>query len=188
MSRHPCPIRSPEEILSGKLQPGEEILWTAHPEERLWTWTVVKWLLQGCLLLAVFIPGIRWVWSHSGLAFVFLFLASLPVSFALLIFLIDRLAAPWLERPRRRNSLYAVTNRRLITIIKPNTLFITQTVRTYPIRKLKYVHQKLRRDGTGHLILGCRRYRHFTMEDVPHPGEVAVLLKNRIRKGIPPPD
>lgn len=138
-------------------------MWTAHPEERLWTWTVVKRLLQGCLLLA-----------------------SLPVSFVLLIFLIDRLAAPWLERPRRRNSLYAVTNLRLITIIKPNTLFITQTVRTYPIRKLKYVHQKLRRDGTGHLILGCRRYRHFTMEDVPHPGEVAVLLKNRIRKGIPP--
>lgn len=186
MSRHPRPIRSPEKILSGKLQPGEEILWTAHPEERLWTWTVVKRLLQGCVLLAVFITGIRWVWSHSGLAFLFLLLVSLPVSYVLLIFLINFLAAPWLERPRRRNSLYAVTNRRLITIIKPSTLFITETVRTYPIRKLKYVHQKLHRDGTGHLILGYSRRRRFIIKDVPQPGEVADLLKNRIRKGITP--
>ena len=168
MSRHPRPIRSPEKILSAKLQAGEEILWTAHPEERLWTWTVV------------------WVWSHSGLAFLLLLLASLPVSYILLIFLINFLAAPWLERPRRRNSLYAVTNRRLITIIKPNTLFITETVRTYPIRKLKYVHQKLHKNGTGHLILGYGRRRQFIIEDVPQPGEVADLLKNRIRKGNPP--
>ena len=84
------------------------------------------------MLLAVFMTGTRWVWSHSGLAFLLLLLASLPVSYILLIFLINFLAAPWLERPRRRNSLYAVTNRRLITIIKPNTLFITETVRTYP--------------------------------------------------------
>lgn len=186
MSRPPRPIRSPEEILSGKLQPGEEILWTAHPEERLWIWTVVKRLLQGCMLLAVFITGIRWVWSHSGLAFLFLLLVSLPVSYVLLIFLINFLAAPWLERPRRRNSLYAVTNRRLITIIKPNTLFITETVRTYPIHKLKYVHQKLNRDGTGHLILGYSRRRKFIINDVPQPGEVADLLKNRIRKEITP--
>ena len=186
MSRHPRPIRSPEKILSAKLQAGEEILWTAHPEERLWTWTVVKRLLQGCMLLAVFMTGTRWVWSHSGLAFLLLLLASLPVSYILLIFLINFLAAPWLERPRRRNSLYAVTNRRLITIIKPNTLFITETVRTYPIRKLKYVHQKLHRNGTGHLILGYGRRRQFIIEDVPQPGEVADLLKNRIRKGNPP--
>ena len=87
---------------------------------------------------------------------------------------------------RDRNSLYAVTNRRLITIIKPNTLFITETVRTYPIRKLKYVHQKLHKNGTGHLILGYGRRRQFIIEDVPQPGEVADLLKNRIRKGNPP--
>lgn len=90
-------------------------------------------------------------------------LPSLPVSYILLIFLINFLAAPWLERPRRRNSLYAVTNRRQITIIKPNTLFITETVRTYPIRKLKYVHQKLHKNGTGHLIPGnslLRTYRN----------------------------
>lgn len=126
------------------------------------------------------------IWSYSGPAFLFLLLASLPVSYILLIFLINFLAAPWLERPRRRNSLYAMTNRRLITIIKPNTLFITQTVRTYPIRKLKYVHQKLHRDGTGHLIPGYGRRRQFIIEDVPQPGKVADLLKNRIRKGIFP--
>ena len=74
-----------------------------------------------------------------------------------------------------------MTNRRLITIIKPNTLFITETV-----RKLKYVHQKLHKNGTGHLILGYGRRRQFIIEDVPQPGKVADLLKNRIRKGIPP--
>ena len=74
-----------------------------------------------------------------------------------------------MERPRRRNSLYAVPNRRLLPIIKPNTLFITQTVRTYPIRKLKYVHQKLHRDGTSHLIPGYGRRRQFIIENVPHP-------------------
>lgn len=79
-----------------------------------------------------------------------------------------------------------MTNRRLITIIKPNTLFIPETVRTYPIHKLKYVHQKLHRNGTGHLILGYSRHRHFTIKNVPQPEEVADLLKNRIRKGILP--
>ncbi|MFR4416145.1 MAG: hypothetical protein ACLT8E_01355 [Akkermansia sp.] len=62
-----------------------------------------------------------------------------------------------------------MTNRRLITIIKPNTLFITETVRTYPIHKLKYVHQKVHKNGTGHLILGYGRRRQFIMRTYRNP-------------------
>lgn len=128
----------------------------------------------------------RWTGSYSGWAFLLLILASLPVSCILLIFVIDLLAAPWLERRSRRNSLYAAANRRLITIIRPNKLFTTETIRTYPTHKMKYVRQKWHRDGTGPLILGYGRHKHCTIKDVPQSGEAAALLSGRIRKGASP--
>lgn len=185
MSRHSRPIRSAKEILARKLQPEEEILWEGRPVERRWTWTVAKRTFQGCFLLFILLWGIRLIWLCSGFVFLFAMLAFLPVAYILLVFTIDLLSAPWLERSRRRDSLYALTNRRLIAITKPNTLFIRKMVRTYPLCKLKHVRFKQRRNGTGNVILGYGRRSSFTIRDVPRLEELVGLLREKLRQ---PPD
>lgn len=62
-------------------------------------------------------------------------------------------------------------------------MFITETVRPYPIRKLKDVRQKWPGGGAGHPIPGYGRHQQIIIKEAPRHVESASHAEGQNQKG-----
>lgn len=177
--------RTAAAILKAKLRPGETILWKAHPAVRLWSYTIVKSMLMSCFLLGYSAAVMTGIWiavqeNPQTVRIKLVILFYFFIACASMFRAVNLLASRQQERDNKRRSLHVLTNRRLITITW--TFKHQQQVRTFSTHKLSHVRTKLRRNGTGRLILGYGRGRkkRYVIRDVTRLREVAAMLQRRI--------
>ncbi len=140
---------------------GELLRWTAQPDPRLAfraafaiyviavPWAAITIPTCGALLLSLWKgkPAGTWdaVLAKFGVLFALSFLAAGLVM----------LASPWWVRARARRTVYAITDKRILTLVAGRTLKATSIV---PERIAK-LERSERRDGSGSLkiVSGVRR-------------------------------
>lgn len=192
-----CPDRSPtpEELLARKLKPGERILWKSRPAERYWTFPVVRRMLFGiillvyplCFILAVQrdtghfwkseLPGSLLYFSLAGVI-----AGGIPATLALAGG-VRLLSAPWRERTSRHNSLYVLTDRRLIAITGEAALFFKGcSIYTRSFHKLRNVRLHPARNGAGDIILEYGGKKKVIFREVARPQEAVGILKRLGKK------
>lgn len=183
------PVDAPEEILNRKLKPKEQVLWKSRPVERYWTFSVVKKIMSGTAMLIFPLVFILGIWSSttrfilSDPIFYFFVVGLVCIGLAIfsnLIYSLNSFAAPWKERKRRRNTLYILTEHRLITVID-------QSIRTYSVHKIKGIRYRPRRNGSGDIILKYGKKRVFRFKDIMNAREAVDILKN-LRTAQPTPE
>lgn len=186
-----CPDHIPtaEELLARKLKPGERILWKSRPAERYWTFPVARRMFFGtillvypwCFILAVWrdaghfwegeLPGSLLYFSLAGVI-----AGGIPAMLALAGG-VRLLSAPWRERTSRRNSLYALTDRRLIAITGEAALF-SRMQHLYP-----FLPQTQKRaaasgqEGAGDIILEYGGKKKVILREAARPQEAVDILK-----------
>lgn len=90
------------------------------------------------------------------------------------------LVTPWKERKRRRNTLYVLTEHRLMTIID-------HSIRTYSVHKIKGIRHRLRKNGSGDIMLKYGKKRGFQFKDIMNAREAVDILKG-LRTTQPTPE
>lgn len=93
---------------------------------------------------------------------------------------LNAFAAPWKERKRRRNTLYVLTEHRLMTIID-------HSIRTYSVHKIKGIRHRLRKNGSGDIMLKYGKKRGFQFKDIMNAREAVDILKG-LRTTQPTPE
>ena len=187
-----CPDHIPtaEELLARKLKPGERILWKSRPAERYWTFPVARRMFFGtillvypwCFILAVWrdaghfwegeLPGSLLYFSLAGVI-----AGGIPAMLALAGG-VRLLSAPWRERTSRRNSLYALTDRRLIAITGEAALFFKGcSIYTRSFHKLRHVRLHPARNGAGDIILEYGGKKKVILREAARPQEAVDILK-----------
>lgn len=185
-------IRAREEIQGKKLKPGEQVLWKSRPVERCWTFAATKQILYGAFILiyplavtlgiwqrAINFPTKDWFNPIFYFSILGLICGALAAIFSL-TYTLNSFAAPWKERKRRRNALFVLTDHRLMTIID-------HRIRTYSVRKIKDIRHRLRRNGSGDLILKYGKKRVFKFKDILNVREAVDILKS-FRTAQPAPE
>ena len=144
----------PEEqiLLQSELLPGESIAWSGKPNPRIIFHSSDAFLIPFSLLWGGF--SIFWELGVSGIGFTkdpnpsyFMMLWGIPFVLAGQYFIWGRfLYAAW----KKRRVLYAVTNRRVIVLVKPpQAKMITSYLDNVPT-----IERTIRPDGTGTLSFG----------------------------------
>ena len=88
------------------------------------------------------------------------------------------LSAPWRERTSRRNSLYALTDRRLIAITGEAALFFKGcSIYTRSFHKLRNVRLHPARNGAGDIILEYGGKKKVILREAARPQEAVDILK-----------
>ena len=143
------------ERVERELEAGERVVWMERPIGRMWTTVSVAAFLFGIPWtgFAVFwmlgAAGFEWPDFREGESFFCLF--GLPF----ILIGLGMLSSPlWVRRLARR-TVYAITDRRAISIAG---LWWT-TVRSFYPAQLGEVYRRERRDGSGDVIIGQRAWR-----------------------------
>ncbi len=171
-------IRAPDAVY-WELEPGERPVWYGRPEIAPYVSTTTPW---GRVLM--------------GLPFVAVGSILVPVAFPLggLFVLVGcgMLGTPVWKLLNARNTIYAVTNRRLMVIEH----VIRQKVTSYPAQSIGFLERRERRGGAGSLVFArtetsVRRedgYDHsvvdekgfFGIRDVGTAWQIVMNLKNQV--------
>ena len=182
-------IDASEEIWSRKLKPGEQVLWKSHPMERCWTFVGTRQFLYGIFLfilpLALTLGGWQRVTSFPAdgrftPVFYFFIPGWICIVLGAIYYPLNAFAAPWKERKRRRNTLYVLTEHRLMTIID-------HSIRTYSVHKIKGIRHRLRKNGSGDIMLKYGKKRGFQFKDIMNAREAVDILKG-LRTTQPTPE
>jgi hypothetical protein len=182
-------IDAPEEIWVRKLKPGEQVLWKSRPAERCWTFVVTRQFLYGTFLLILPLALTLGGWLRVASfptnprfnpVFYFFIMGWFCIVLGSSYYPLNAFAAPWKERKRRRNTLYVLTEHRLMMIID-------HSIRTYPVRKIKDIRHRPRRNGSGDIILKYGKKRIFKFKDIPNAREAVDILKS-FRTAQPVPE
>ncbi len=178
----------PEKILNRKLKTGERILWKNRPVKRFWTFSVVRKMLYGTALLLLPLALVFATWQTAieltaDILYTptfYFFILGVLIASVVWAYPINAFASIWKERKLRRNTFYVLTQHRLITVID-------QRIRTYPVHKIREVRQRLRRNGSGNIILKYGKKKIFRFKDIINAREAVDILK-RLRSGDIPPE
>lgn len=141
--------RSLRDLAEQELEPGERVVWAGQP--------VPRWLGEG--VVGSVIVGAGWLafnfWligdGHNWRKLPLdgkLFIGSILAVFVGVGLLM--LAAPWFARQKARNTVYLITDRRAVEIVRES--FGGRSVRSFEPRRVMQMSRTDRRDGSGDLI------------------------------------
>lgn len=141
-----------------------------HRDERLYYAARPNWRSGAGGLIGIFLFGVFW----SAISFVFFGMSvagllgltvvksgKAPASTGLLLFIflfslpfvaigLSLLAAPFLSIRKTRQTVHAVTDRRVVNVVAGNGA----SCESYPLAKLNFLKRRDRADGTGTLTIG----------------------------------
>ena len=158
MSRHyethtlPSALR---DLVEQELEPDEKLLWIGQPIPAFFVGIVsVLPLLMGFPSTAF---SIFWIYSAIGMGAP-LFFALFGIPFVLVG--LSMLCSPLFTRRKLKNTIYAVTDKRAIILVK---FFITAKISVWPV-DMGALQCKEKSDGSGHILFSAYG---FTNEKAP---------------------
>lgn len=148
--------RDLQDKVERELEAGERIVWMSGPKPRWFTPAATGAFLFGIpwTAFALFWTGAAaWGTSQAREAGFFRAFPLFGLPFILIGF--GLLSSPIWAYRKAKQTVYAITNRRAITLEGLRTT----TIRSYPPDRLQDVYRKEKRDGTGDVIIARRAWR-----------------------------
>ena len=142
------------EVISRQLGRGEHVAWIGKPDPRKRFSPADKWVIPFMVLWLLLVVGLvlagiharrgdpAGAWFNAVWWFIFL-----------MYFLFGRFV---LKARRKRRTLYAITNRRVITVVRRRS---GDQVNSGYLKGLPAVNERLRSDGSGSVIFGNPSFR-----------------------------
>lgn len=138
------------EALSAQLSPGEHVVWIGQPDPRRHLSPADKFLLPLTILWVAFaLMGIigsassAHIHSRGGAIFTAVWFGAIGLYIGVVRFVV--------KARRKRRTLYAITDRRVLTLVRRRG---GDHINNGYLRSLPAVNERLRRDGSGSVIFG----------------------------------